>query len=111
MTPAQGVDEDFGDVGDALFEQVAEPAGLVGEQPLGVPGLEVLAEQDDRRFRVALADAPRRDQPFVGMGRRHADVDDCHVGPVQGHHAEEVVGVGCLADDVHAGIRKQPGES
>ena len=108
--PAQGVDED-GDVGDAFLEQVAEPAGLVGEQPLGVPGLEVLAEQDDRRLRVALADAPRRDQALVGMGGRHADVDDGRVGLVQGDHAQQVVGVGRLADDLHAGIREQPCES
>jgi hypothetical protein len=32
--PAQGVDQ-HGDVGDACLEQVAEPTGLVGEQPLG----------------------------------------------------------------------------
>ena len=43
---AEGVDED-GDVGDAFLEQIAEAARLVGEQALGVPGLEVLAEQDD----------------------------------------------------------------
>ena len=52
------------DVGDAILEQVADPAREAVEQPQRVGGLEVLREQQHRDLRVLLADrCPRRAGP------------------------------------------------
>src|ERR1041384_684532 len=46
-------------------------------------------------------DPLRRDEPFVGVRRRHADVGDRDVGPGAGHLAQQRVPVLGLADDLH----------
>ena len=66
--------------GHPLLEQVTEPARLVGEEPLGVSRLEVLAEQHDGGSRVPLADRAGGDEPLVGVRRGHADVDNGDIG-------------------------------
>ena len=63
-------------IGHAVLEQVAEPLRVLGEHARGDPGLEVLREDHDRRAGAPRADLVRRAQPFVGVRRRHADVDD-----------------------------------
>ena len=47
-------------------------------------------------------------QALVGVGRRHADVDDRNVGLVHGHVAQQVVGRPGLADDDEADFLEQP---
>ena len=54
------------------------------------------------------ADLQRRAQAVVGVGRRHADVDDRHVGLVRVDLAQQVLGVAGLADHVEAPLLEQP---
>ena len=101
----------IGDVGDTFLEQVTEPAGLIGKQPLGVARLEILAEHDDCSRRVALPDAASRYQTLVFVGRRHPDVDGRHIRPFQCDQLHECIGIGRLPDDLDAGIGEQSGET
>ena len=79
------------DVGDAILEQVAD--ALAAREELGrVAGLDVLREHEHAGVGVALADLARRAQALVGVRRRHLDVDDRDVGPVQPDVAEQVLG-------------------
>ena len=96
---------------DPFLEQVAEAARLVGEQPLGVPRLQVLAEQQHCGVRVAVPDAPSRDQPFVGVRRRHPDVDEGDIRPLERHRSHQFVRVAALRNDLDAGIGEQPGQA
>ena len=97
--PAHG-GEELADVGDAVLEQVAEPAGvavvpaLAGEQLGGVALLDVLGQDEDADGGPALADLQRGTEAVVGVRRRHADVDDGEVGLVALDGAEQLVGVG-----------------
>ena len=50
----------------------------------------------------------RRGEPFVRVGRGHADVHDRHVRLVHGHVTQQVVCVVRLGDDVEAGLGEQP---
>ena len=64
--------------------------------------LDVLGEEHDAHVRMAAADLVRRLDAFVGLGRRHADVHDGHVGLVLVDRREQLVGVGRLGDDIDA---------
>ena len=57
------------------------------------------------------ADLARRDEPFVGVRRRHLDVDDRDIWIGQPDRAQELRRVGCLADDVEARVCEQSGEA
>ena len=72
---AHGGDEIVG-VGDAVLEQIGAPVGTVLEQREGVARSGELAEHDDARRRMALAEAGGGPDAFVGTGRWHADVRD-----------------------------------
>ena len=56
-------------------------------------------------------DLLRGDQSFVGVGGRHADVDDGDVGGVGGDVLEELVGVAGLGDDVDPAVGEEAGEA
>ena len=81
--PPQRVDEDR-DVEDALLEQVADPLRVLLEQPQRVARLDVVREEEhaDRRD-ARCADLLRGDEALVGVRRRHADVDDRDVRPLE----------------------------
>ena len=79
--PAHG-GEELGDVGDAVLEEVAEAAGIDGEQLGGVALLDVLRQHEDADPRPARADLEGGPEAVVGVGRRHAHVDDGEVGLV-----------------------------
>ena len=51
---------------------------------------------------MRLADLHGRTQSVVGVGRRHADVDDRDVRAVRADLAEELLGVTGLSDHVEA---------
>ena len=108
--PAQGIDED-GDVGHPLLEEVAEPARVVGEQPLGVADLQVLAQQHDRGARVGPPDAPGGEEPLVGVRGRHPDVDDRDIGALPLHEPQELLAVRRLTDDLDARVGEQSRET
>ena len=78
---------------DSLLHQVADPFGPLLDEPERVGGLEVLREHENRRLRIPRTDLACRTQPFVGVGRRHADVDERHVGALVANAREERIGV------------------
>ena len=53
------------------------------------------------------ADLPGRDEAFVGVRGRHADVDDRRVGSGEPDVSEQLVGVLRLGDDVDSGVLEQ----
>jgi hypothetical protein len=77
---AERVGED-GDVGDAVLEQVSSALGVLLEQAHRVARLEVVREDQDTDLGVALSYLLGRGEPFVGMCRRHLDVDYDEVRP------------------------------
>ena len=85
--PAARADE-LGDVGDALFEQVADTDGAAAEELGREALLDVLGEHEHRRARPHCAQLDRGAQAFVGERRRHADVDDDDVRVVVLHRAD-----------------------
>ena len=56
---------------------------------------------------MPLADLLRRAQPFVGLGRRHPDVDDGDIRLVHRDMAQQVLGIPRLCDDVEACVPEQ----
>ena len=80
------------------------------EQVERVGLLHVLGEHEHRGARVLRADRARRAQALVGVGRRHADVDDRHVGLVGADLAQQVLPVAGLAGDLEAGLLEQARE-
>ena len=59
----------------------------------------------------SVADRLRSPQALVGVGRRHPDVHDRHVGPLLADGREQLVGVPDLGDDVEAGLDEQSGDA
>ena len=82
-TRSHRVDE-LADVGDAVLQQVADAAAVAGEQLGGVALLDVLGEHEHGRLGVRARSCDRGADALVGVGRRHADVDDDDVGLVLG---------------------------
>jgi hypothetical protein len=68
------------DVEDSFFEQVADPFGMLFEQPHGVVRFDVLGQDQHPDAGVLGADLLGGGQAFVGVCGRHADVDDRSVG-------------------------------
>jgi DNA-binding CsgD family transcriptional regulator len=102
---AEGVDQ-VRDVEDAFFEQVADPFGVVFEQPHRVVRLDVLGQDPHADGGVPVADLLGGGQALVGVGRGHPDLDDCCVrlGRADraqqrggGHHGRG--GAGCVVLD------------
>ena len=96
---------------DPVLEQVADAAGAVGDQPQRERRLDVLRQDEDADRRAVLgADRLRRPEAFVGVGRRHPDVDDRDVGTVLADGGQERLGIAGLGDDVETGLDQQPGD-
>jgi hypothetical protein len=74
----QGVQELL-HVGDAVLEQVADPAAA-GQQGHGVVDLGVGRQDQDGRVGVVLADQLGGLQALGGVARGHADVDHDQLG-------------------------------
>src|SRR5262249_23377434 len=104
---AQGVDE-AGDVVDAFFKQVADPFGVLLEQPHGVVRLDVLGQDEHPDARVLGPDLPGGDQALVGVCGGHADVDDGRVRPGRADRVQQRGGIAHLAHHVDAGVGEQP---
>ena len=68
---------------DAVLEEVAEPFGSSASSARRDAGLDVLRQDQDPDAGMARADLVGGAQAFVGVGRRHPDVDDRDVGPVR----------------------------
>src|SRR6266699_3125349 len=63
---ANGVRE-HGDVGDTVFEEVADSLGVLLEQPRRIARLNVLRENEDAYLRIEPADLLGSDQPLVRL--------------------------------------------
>ena len=90
------------DVGDAVLEQVPDRARVLADQLERVVGLDVLRQHEHADVGMRLADLDRRAQSVVGVGRRHADVDDRDVRAMRADLAEELVGITGLRYHVEA---------
>ncbi len=81
--------EELARLGDAVLEQIADPACVPGEELAGVPLLDVLREHEHRELRCSLPQLERRTDALVGERRRHANVDDRHLGLLAHDRGEE----------------------
>lgn len=91
---ADGFDE-LADVEDAVFEEVADASGVVGEEFAGVELFDVLGEDEDGQAGDLGAGGDGGLEAFVGEGGGESDVDDGDVGVVVG---EGFVEVGAVVD-------------
>jgi hypothetical protein len=107
---AHGVDYG-GDIEHPFLEQVADPLGLVLDKAQGVAGFDVLGQDQDAHLGVFGADGLGGDQAFVGVGWRHADVDQGHVRVGQAHVVEQALGILGLGDHLDAGVAEQPDDA
>ena len=103
--------DEVGEVVDPVLQQVADAFGAFLQQLERVALLDVLGEDEHRRVRVLLADLLRRAQSFVGLGRRHLDVDDRDVGLVRADLQQQILGRAALADDLESLALEQAGDA
>ena len=101
---------ELGDVGHPVFEQVADALGRVLEQVDRLPGFHVLGQDQHAGAGMFGADPLRGQQPVVGVGGRHPDVGDHHVGFRLLDDSVQGVGVACLADDEEPLFGQDPGQ-
>ena len=98
-------------VSDAVLEQVADTARRPLDQVDGVPGLQVMGEDQDPHVGMGLPDPASGVESFDRVRRRHPDVDDDHIGFGVVDQGHELLRAGRLPDDGEAGVREQPRES
>ena len=103
--------EELVELDDPVLEQVAEALGAVAEERERVARLDDLREDEHPDLRMLGADRHRRLRPLVGVGRRHADVDDRDVGLLAPHDPLQRVGVTDLRDDLEAVLREDAGDA
>ena len=110
-TTSSSAVEERVDVGHPVLEQVADAAGAVGEQLVGVGHLDVLREHQHRRPGHRLPRLDGGPQPLVGVRRRHPDVDDGDVRAVLAHRPDERGAVADRGDHLGAGLLEQPDQA
>src|SRR5882724_1120920 len=109
--------EEIVDLDHPVLQQVAKSFRALAEELHGVLRLDHLRENQQADLRVPLSDLPSRTRTFVGLCRRHPDVDDRDVwlgrddGMVQ---SVRVAGLGddvkpALAEDAHQTFAKEHG--
>ena len=98
---------ELGDVCDPVLEQVTDAFRAPLEQLERVAGLDVRREHEHAHVRVALADLLRGAEPFVGVRRRHADVDDRDVRLVAPDLQQQVVCGARLPGDLEARVLEE----
>ena len=103
MHLAHGLHEPFG-VAEPLLEQVGHALRAVLEQLQRVLRIGVLRQDHDARPRIAGADLPRELDALGGVGRRHADVEQGHVGSVGGNLPTQLVGAFGGRDHLDLGL-------
>ena len=91
---------------NAVLEQITEAPR--GDEGNGVPGFDVLAEQQHRQCGVTLAQQACCACPVVGHGGWHPDVDHGQVRDVTVDRVEKRVGISDGGDDVMPGLDEQP---
>ena len=103
--------DEVGQVVDPVFQEVADAFGVVLEELERVSLLDVLGEDEHRCVGVALADLFRRAQPFVGVRRRHLDVDDRDVRVVRADLQQQIVSRAALPDDLESLVGEEAGDA
>ena len=98
------------DVGDAVLEQIADAAGVLGDQIHRVGLVAKLGEHQDADLGVLAADLDRGAQAVVGVVGRHLHVDHRDIRTVRGDLALEVDRIPRLRDDVEAVVGQQAAE-
>ena len=84
---------------------------MLGEQAHRHPRVDVLGEHHDRGPGMPGADLARRAQALVGVGRRHADVDQGDVGRGLVDRPQQLLGRRRLARDGDPGLAQQGGDA
>ena len=89
-TPRRNAPHRVGELADVepILEQVAAAPFDAVEQAERVLASDVLREHEHADGGPPAADRGRGDEPFVGVRRRHADVDDRDVGLVGAEHEQ-----------------------
>src|SRR5699024_5564597 len=105
-----GVEEVL-DIGDSVLEQVAEAAGVLGDELGGVLLLHVLAEHEALDVEVLLAAEDRCADALIGECRGHALDDDAQIRGIVVHRGQQLVGRGYAGADRGPGIGQEPLES
>ncbi len=106
--PAQRIDELI-DVGHPVLQQVADAAGLAGQQLAGVTLLDVLREDHHRDRRPLAADDERRAQPLIGERGRHPHVHHHDVGLMLGDGTQGRLAIGDGGHDIEVAPRRAAG--
>ena len=96
---------------DALLQHVAHARVSSRQQIDGVSGLNVLGQDENAHLRKLALELDGGLQALGRVRRRHPNVDDDGVGPVDAHGCLQSGGVGELGDDFNAFVGEQPGNS
>jgi hypothetical protein len=88
------------DATHAFLQEVSGAGGPLLDEPEHVLGLEVLREHEHGDVGIERTDLARGTEAFVGVGRRHPNVDHCHVRAHDANALEERIRVIDLLDDV-----------
>ena len=70
---------------------------------------DVLRENENAQLRMVGPDRLRGDETLVRVRRRHPDVDDRDVRPIQTNLSQQSLRVFCLTYDVDACVLQQAG--
>ena len=93
-----------------VLEQIAGASLVSLEQPERVLRLDVLGEDEHADGGMPFAQLLRGGEAFVGVRRRHPNVDDRDVRVGRGDRREQLIGVARLGDDVEALPAQQLGK-
>ena len=87
-----GVDrvDDLVDIGNSVLQQIRTAVGTVLEQRMRVRRRRVLRQHDDAHVRVVLTTMGGGPDPFIGVGRRHPDVGQDHIGRIGVDHLDQL---------------------
>ena len=99
--PAHRVEQDR-TFEDPLLEQIAHASRICLDEAHRIVGLDILRQHQRGRLRRGRLDLEGGDQPFVGVCRRHPDVEDGHVRPMHADGRHRLGRVASLRDDVAA---------
>lgn len=93
-----------------VFEDIADPGGVIAEQLQRVARLDVLREHEDGDTRMSTPDEMRGLEAFRRVSGRHPDVDNDHVGRVALNRREETIDVARSPDHLEPSRDQAGGE-
>ncbi len=98
---------EFARIGDPFLQEIGPAARACFEQSQRVLRFDVLTEDDHADLRVGVTDDVGCPDPFVGLGRRHADVGDHDIGEMLVNCRQQLVVVGTAGHDVQVVVERQ----